>query len=82
MGEILGTLCIALAVVAYAACARALGRELRELVERGRAKRLAREKVEGDDAELIARELELRYSLSQLDDVGGIDLSGIEGLGG
>lgn len=79
MGEILGTLLIVLAVAAYAAQARALGRELRELVER-RREELAREQIE--DAELIARELELRYTLSELEDVGSIDLSGIEGLGG
>jgi hypothetical protein len=81
MGEIHATLSIVLAVVAYAAQARALGRELRELVER-RREELAREQIEGDDAELIARELELRYTRSQLEDVRSIDLSGIEGLGG
>ena len=78
MGEILGTVCIVLAVAAYAARARALGRELLEL---RKAERLARGQDDRPDAELTARDLHLRHTL-ELEDGGAIDFGGVEGLGG
>ena len=79
MGEIFGALCIVLAVVVYAARARALGRELREFDERMSEKH--GEPVEAPDGELAARDLARRHNLFRCEDLGGIDFSGIEGLG-
>ena len=81
MGEILGTLCISLAVAAYAASARALGRELLELSRRT-AESQASVQDDRPDAELTARDLHLRHALQQLEDVGAVDFGGIDGLGG
>ena len=77
MGEILGTVCIILAVTAHAACARALGNDLLELSKR-RAEGLAGVQNERQDAELTARDLHLRHTL---EDGAAVDLGGIEGLG-
>lgn len=79
MSDVPGILCIILAVAAYVACVRALGRELRELIERSRRKGQTRERPESHDAELIVREVDLRTTLSHMEGVGGTDLGGIDG---